>query len=149
MGKINQQELARQLNLSRTTVSRSLANHPAINAETKALVLETAAKLGYSQRIKRITPSTMNQSPQVWGVLITIPESAGGASETFQQVLKGIADKSSLHDSILDVVYNEPESTNPSQLIRRIRNAKWAGVILIYPIAADLAHEIAHQAACI
>ena len=40
------------LNLSQTTVSRSLANHPAINAETKALVLETAAKLGYSGRIK-------------------------------------------------------------------------------------------------
>ena len=149
MGKINQQELAKELNLSQTTISRSLANHPAINAETKALVLETAAKMGYSQRIKRIAPNTMDQRPQVWGVLISIPESAVGAPETFQQVLKGIADKSSLHDSILDVVYNEPESTNPTQLIRRIRNAKWAGVILIYPIAGILAHEIANQAACV
>jgi LacI family transcriptional regulator len=149
MGKVNQQELARRLNLSQTTISRSLANHPAINAETKALVLETAAKLGYSQRIKRVTPATAESGPAVWGVLITMPRDASGPSETFQQVLKGIADKSSMHESILDVVYNEPESTHPGQLTKRIRTAKWAGVILIYPIDPGLAHEIANQAACV
>ncbi|MEY3001442.1 MAG: hypothetical protein RL648_1656, partial [Verrucomicrobiota bacterium] len=53
MPRINQQAIAKQLRLSQTTVSRSLANHPAINAETKALVLEAAAQMGYSQRIKR------------------------------------------------------------------------------------------------
>lgn len=149
MGRINQQELARQLNLSQTTISRSLANHPAINAETKALVLETAAKMGYSQRIKRPQPGLAEQRPIVCGVLISMPKGAMGASETFQQVLKGIADKSSLHDSILDVVYNDPEETDSAQLMRRIKTAKWAGVILIYPIAPQLAHEIANQTACV
>ena len=149
MGRINQQELARQLNLSQTTISRSLANHPAINAETKALVLETAAKMGYSQRIKRPAQGLAEQRPIVWGVLISMPRGANGASETFQEVLKGIADKSSFHDSILDVVYNEPDASDPAQLMRRIKTAKWSGVILIYPMDPKLAHAIANQTACV
>ncbi len=149
MAKINQQELARRLNLSQTTVSRSLANHPAINAETKALVLETAAKMGYSQRIKRVQQAAPDQRPAVWGVLISMPGQEGGPSETFQQVLKGIADKSSLHDSILDVVYHDPVKLEAGQIIRRIRSARWKGVIMIYPLARNIAHDIAHQVACV
>lgn len=147
--KINQQELAKLLNLSQTTISRSLANHPAINAETKALVLETAAKMGYSQRIKRSSSQGNEDQPEIIGVLISMPKRYSGSSETFQEVLRGIADKSSFHDSILDVVYHDPAMNNAAQLIRRIKNAKWRGVILIYPIEQDLAHEIAHQAACV
>jgi LacI family transcriptional regulator len=149
MSRINQQELAKKLNLSQTTVSRSLANHPAINVETKALVLETAAKMGYSQRIKRPANSTRDRGPGVIGVLISMPKKFSGPSETFQQVLRGIADKSSLHESILDVVYHDPGENNEAQLLRRIKSAKWKGVILIYPIGRSLAHEIANQAACI
>ena len=38
MRSINQSLLAEKLNLSRATVSRSLANHPAISAETRTKV---------------------------------------------------------------------------------------------------------------
>ena len=149
MARINQQELAKLLNLSQTTISRSLANHPAINAETKALVLETAAKMGYSQKIKRSSPMTLEGQQSILGVLISMPKQHSGPSETFQEVLRGIADKSSFHDSILDVVYHDPAQNNKAQLIRRIKSARWKGVILIYPIDHSLAHEIAHQAACV
>ncbi|MGA1204506.1 MAG: LacI family DNA-binding transcriptional regulator [Opitutales bacterium] len=149
MGKINQQELASLLNLSQTTVSRSLANHPAINAETKALVLETAAKMGYNQRIKRPSAGNGEHRPGVLGILISMPKKFSGQSETFQEVLRGIADKSSFHDSILDVVYHDPGENDSAQLIRRIRSAKWKGVILIYPIERSLALDIAHQSACV
>jgi LacI family transcriptional regulator len=150
MPRINQQELARMLNLSQTTVSRSLANHPAINAETKALVLETAAKLGYSGRIKRNTPQVgTDRTPTVWGVIISIPKEATGPGETFQQILKGIADKSSYQDSILDVVFYDPGEKGGSKLVKRIRSAKWKGSVLIHPMDHKLAHEIAHQGACV
>lgn len=43
----NQQRIASELQLSQATVSRSLKNDPAINPETRARVLETAARLGY------------------------------------------------------------------------------------------------------
>ncbi|MGC9450411.1 MAG: LacI family DNA-binding transcriptional regulator [Oceanipulchritudo sp.] len=150
MGRINQQELARMLQLSQTTVSRSLANHPAINAETKAMVLEAAAKMGYSGRIKRNqNASGLNAGPMVWGVVISIPKQFSGPSETFQQILRGIADRSSLQDSILDVVFHEPGEKGTSRLTKRIRSAKWKGSVLIHPIEHGLAHEIAHQGACV
>jgi LacI family transcriptional regulator len=149
MAKVNQQELAKTLNLSQTTVSRALANHPAINAETKAMVLETAAMMGYSQKIKRGNQVGSQKIAETMGVLISMPKADSGPSETFQQVLRGIADKSSLGGYILDVVYHEPGTSSDSGLIRRIRSANWSGVIMIYPIARQLAHEIAHQAACV
>ncbi len=149
MAKINQEELAKLLNLSQTTISRSLANHPAINADTKALVLETAAKLGYSQRIKRPSQDEASSQPNILGVLISMPKQHSGPSETFQEVLRGIADKSTFHDSILDVVYHDLDDDNPAQLIRRIKASRWKGAILIYPIERTLAHDIAHLAACV
>ena len=149
MAKINQEELAKRLNLSQTTISRSLANHPAINADTKALVLETAAKLGYSQRIKRGTQVSSSNRQNILGVLISMPKQHSGPSETFQEVLRGIADKSTFHDSILDVVYYDLDENNPAQLIRRIKASKWKGAILIYPVERSLAHDIAHLAACV
>src|SRR5210317_286028 len=149
MAKINQEELARRLNLSQTTISRSLANHPAINADTKALVLETAAKLGYSQRIKRSSHDAAGSEPNILGVLISMPKQHSGPTETFQEVLRGIADKSTFHDSMLDVVYHDLDDKNPAQLLRRIKTSKWKGAILIYPIERSLAHDIAHISACV
>lgn len=153
MPRINQQKIAQQLQLSQTTVSRSLANHPAINAETKAKVLEAAAKLGYSQRIKRNPPTVAAARSAIWGVLISMPKSmrqhSDTINETFQEILRGIADKSSLHNSVLDVVYHDPEDARGAHILRRIRSAKWRGVILIHPVDPALAHIIANQIAAV
>lgn len=149
MSRMNQHQLAEMLALSQTTVSRALANHPAINPETKAQVLEAAAKLGYSQRPRRKAPGGGRPRPQVWGVVISMPKQQSGRGEIFQQVLKGIAEKSAAQDSILDVVYHEPELAEDAHLMRRVRAAGWKGVILIYPLHLRLVHELAHQAACV
>lgn len=149
MPRINQQAIAHLLQLSQTTVSRSLANHPAINSETKAKVLETAAKLGYSQRIKRATTSVTSRTSAIWGVLISMSKSmqeiVEPAHETFQEILRGVAAKSSHHNSVLDVVYHDPADKEGTRLMRRIRAAKWRGAILIYPVDPELAHAICNQ----
>lgn len=149
MPRINQQAIAKHLKLSQTTVSRSLANHPAINAETKALVLETAAQMGYSQRIKRHHPQNGAKRTPIWGVLIAMPKTETGPSETFQLVLRGVADKSTQQDAILDIVYFDPVTDSEVQLLRRIRSSRWKGCILVYPIRPGLAHGIANQVACV
>jgi DNA-binding LacI/PurR family transcriptional regulator len=149
MSRINQQTLARELNLSQTTVSRSLANHPAINAETKALVLETAAKLGYSQPMRPVRSEEASDQTTVCGVLITMPKAFSGPSETFQEVLRGIAERSARLDTILDVVYHDPSDIAAKSLFRRIRSAKWKGVIQIYPIAEETAARIANRIASV
>ena len=149
MARINQEAIAKHLKVSQTTVSRSLANHPAINAETKALVLETAAQMGYNQRIKRHQLQNGAKRTPIWGVLIAMPKTDTGPSETFQQVLRGVADKSTQEDAILDVVYFDPVTDSENQLLRRIRTSRWKGCILVYPIRPGLAHGIANQVACV
>jgi len=149
MVRTNQQEIARMLNLSQTTVSRSLANHPAINPETKALVLETAAKLGYNVRVKRAPARSEARRTPVWGVLINVPRDTVGPGETFHEILRGISNKSAVHDSVLDVLYHEPADMDSLALLRRIRSAGWKGAILVHPMDPALAHEIANQVACV
>ena len=48
--RISQTTLARRLKLSTATVSKSLRNHPDINPETRARVLDLAARLDYQVR---------------------------------------------------------------------------------------------------
>jgi LacI family transcriptional regulator len=40
-------DIARELGVSKMTVSRAINNHPLINAETSARVLEVARRLNY------------------------------------------------------------------------------------------------------
>ncbi len=49
--KVGVKEIAEALNISASTVSRALNDHPRINKETKIRVRQTAARLGYSQRL--------------------------------------------------------------------------------------------------
>lgn len=150
MERINQQELARELNLSQTTVSRSLANHPAINARTKAIVLEAAARRGYTPRIKRGERGRgEGRRPMVCGVVVTIPGQANSPGEIFHQVLRGVSERSSIEESLLDVVFHDPTTEKGTSLLKRVRMARWQGTILIHPLERDLVHEIAHYSACV
>jgi len=149
MQRINQQELARELNLSQTTISRSLGNHPAINARTKAIVLEAAARHGYAPRIKRGRGRGERDRPLVLGVVVTIPENAKNPGEIFHQVLRGVSEGSASEETLLDVVFHDPTTEKGSALLKRLRSANWQGTILIHPLERELVHEIAHHTACV
>ena len=51
MAQITIKDLAASLGLSTSTISRALSNHPDIKTETKKLVNETAAEMGYQPNI--------------------------------------------------------------------------------------------------
>lgn len=138
MARINQQLIAQRLNLSQTTVSRALANHPAINAETKALVWSIAAQLGYQMPPPRLRLGGAGGEPSVVGVLIAIPARQRGHAETSQEVLRGVAERSSSDVVTLDVVYQEPSDHNPKSIQRRLRQSRWKGAILVHPMADDV-----------
>ena len=61
--KINQQQIADNLNISRTTVSRCFTNHSGVNPETRALVFSEAKKMGYNY----ILPRTGKKNSQKTG----------------------------------------------------------------------------------
>jgi len=89
MSQINQQEIAKQLKLSQTTVSRALSNHPAIKAQTKAAVWDLAAQKGYQVPPSKSRLSGSSNEPMIIGVLISIPKRQRGHGETSQMVCGG------------------------------------------------------------
>jgi LacI family transcriptional regulator len=47
MVNIRQSDIAKELNISRVTVSKALRGHPDISRSMKKKIVETAAKMGY------------------------------------------------------------------------------------------------------
>jgi len=73
MRSLNQQLLAEKLNISRTTVSRSLANHPAISADTREKVQKMAMEMGYYSNPGRGARRSRQTKSATIGVLIGVP----------------------------------------------------------------------------
>ena len=91
--KLNQDDLARRLGISRTTVSRSFSNHPAINPETRARVLALAEELGYRYSVPRSGRARERLQTKTLGILIGTPRLDDHTAHTFQAVLKGISER--------------------------------------------------------
>jgi LacI family transcriptional regulator len=140
MRTVNQQKLARQLKLSRTTVSRSLSNHPAISAATRERVLTAAAASGYGRSPTRAVRRPRAATPLTIGVLIGAPLVAADRA-TFPLILQGIRHRAAIEHLAIDVHTIDPgelsNDTGRRQLFRQIRKAGWRGAILVYPFPDD------------
>jgi len=148
MPTINQQLLAERLNVSRATVSRSLANHPAISAETRKRVLNLAEKLGYKLSPGRVGRRGKNSRSLTIGVLIGVP--AGNVvMATFPYILKGIRERAEVEHVTIDVCYQAPADFHPESsrqpVFRNMRNGNWRGAILIYPFAEKAVELISRR----
>lgn len=148
MSRINQERIARQLKISRTTVSRSLNNHPSISAETRASVLELAAKFGYRSSPARTLHRRRTGKPLTIGVLIGVSQ-ANRALSTFPYILKGIQERAEIDRLGVDVCYQDPMLLNPDTprqaVFRQIRAADWRGALLIYPFPHKAVAMIARK----
>ncbi|TKB96883.1 LacI family DNA-binding transcriptional regulator [Pedobacter cryophilus] len=63
-------DIARELNISKSTVSRALTNHPNVNEHTKKLVLELAEKMDYQRNMLAISLITSKSNT----IGIMVPE---------------------------------------------------------------------------
>ena len=114
VAQINQQRLGILLNLSRTTVSRSLANHPMIHPDTRAKVLALAEKLGYRKSRSRLVSRRRETKPLTIGVLVGMPSTNLGMA-TFPYVLHGIREQSLIDHVAIDVITQDPAELNPTK----------------------------------
>ncbi|MFS4417772.1 LacI family DNA-binding transcriptional regulator [Maribacter sp. 2307ULW6-5] len=78
-------DIARQLNVAPSTVSRALNNHPALRKETKEKVRELAEKLGYEPNLMAL--SLLRKKSNTIGVIV--PEIT---SHFFSAIITGIQD---------------------------------------------------------
>ncbi len=148
MPSVNQELIAQRLNLSRATVSRSLANHPAISKETRQRVQSMAEKLGYKQSPGRAGRRGKNSRALTIGVLIGVP--AGNVvMATFPYILKGIRERAEIEHVTIDVCYQAPADFHPESnrqpVFRNMRNGNWRGTILIYPFAEKAVEIISRR----
>jgi len=148
MSAVNQELIAQRLNLSRATVSRSLANHPAISAETRRRVQDMAAKLGYQQTPGRAARRGKKSRTFTVGVVIGVPRE-NVTMATYPHILKGIRARAEIERVTVDVCYQPPEDidteANRQPLIRQIRNNDWRGAILIHPFPVAAVAMIANR----
>jgi LacI family transcriptional regulator len=148
MKRLNQKQLARLLNLSRTTVSRSLSNHPTIHPETRTKVQALAKKLGYCNAPTRVIRRSKSSKPLSIGVLIGMPSVNLGMA-TFPAVLQGIRDRAAIDRITVDVLNKDPTELNPENLrqpvFRQIRASDWRGLILIYPFTPEVVDQISRK----
>ncbi|MEO6004786.1 MAG: LacI family DNA-binding transcriptional regulator [Opitutus sp.] len=148
MRSLNQQLLAERLNVSRTTVSRSLANHPAISAETREKVQKLAAEMGYHSNPARGVRRSRQSKAATIGVLIGVP-AENVALATFPFILQGIRERAEIEHLAVDVCFEKPASLDPTskrqRVFRHIRAGDWRGTILIYPFPEEAVDLIARK----
>ena len=143
--RINQQGIADQLALSRTTVSRCFTNHPGINPETRSRVFKLAASLGYTYQEGRTGKKSERRALSRFGILIcTDPESY--ADQDFENpgalLLSGVSEFAQLEKSQLDVHFVTPDEFSlqcPSYMeIDALQDREWDGVLLVYPFPEEV-----------
>lgn len=148
MKKLNQKQLAKLLNLSRTTISRSLSNHPTIPPKTRERVQALAANLGYKRVPTRVVRRSKNNKPLRIGVLVGMPTVNFGMA-TYPAVLQGIRDRAAADRVSVSVINQDPTELNSQNfrqpIFRQIRASDWRGLILVYPFAAEFVDEISRR----
>jgi len=148
MKQTSQKQLARLLNLSRTTISRSLSNHPAIHPDTRARVQALAGKLDYNKTPTRVIRRSKQSKPLQIGVLIGMPSVNLGMA-TFPAVLQGIRDRAAIDRVAVAVINQDPNGLDVQNLrqpvFQQIRANDWRGAIIIYPFAPEVVDQISRK----
>jgi LacI family transcriptional regulator len=134
---VAQDEIARRLELSNSTVSRSLSGHPGIHPETRARVLAMAGELGYRVREGGRGRRARPRSLATIGVLVGTGSFAHSPHpEAGQEMLSGMSDAATARDAMLDTHFVDPGEMsrllNPAGRPAGWRDRAWRGAVLLY-----------------
>lgn len=134
--KVYLDDIAKELGVSKSTVSRAISGKGRIGEETRQRILELIKEYNYRPNV--IAKSLAQSKTFNIGVLLPADK---GLSEVpfFQGCLMGICEIASAYD--YDVVVSTSTSSDISQLKRLIENRKVDGMILTRSVINDLAIE--------
>jgi LacI family transcriptional regulator len=151
---VNQKLIAKQLKLSPATVSKSFRNHPDIKPETRARVLDHAARLGYHLELNgRSTrfPQPMTES-RFFAVLIHDNHGPGFRDFAGQGYVTGLSEAAARFDVSLIVHRFSGDSRqilDPAHQPPAMRRGALEGLILIHRYDGDVVRELAAQIPCL
>jgi DNA-binding LacI/PurR family transcriptional regulator len=116
-------DIAKELNISVSTVSRSLSNHPAISQKTKSAVLEKARKLNYEPNLLAL--SLLYRKTNIIGIIV--PEIT---SHFFSMVISGVQDQVNSHGYNLIVSQSNESVENEVKAINTLFLSRVDGFII-------------------
>lgn len=147
--RINQQKIARELQLSPATVSRSLRGSQEINAETRERVLEAARKLGY--RFPTPVPAPEESAGKSLGVLIYGAVQNGNfVPQHFLQGMSEAAHKAQVSLVVHYVSTRDRDLLNdPQHQPVALRNGQLSGLLFIRHFPAHILENFAANLPCI
>ena len=153
---VNQQKIAEELGISRTTVSRCFTNHSGINPQTRASVFATATRLGYSYMKPRGKDKNKSVSTKTIAVLICSDpkhEITNDDQSPGMQLLPGISEYALINQLRLDMKIINPAKTkfDPSFFVEisKAQNSHWDGILLIYPFPSEIISSLMHKYPCV
>ena len=149
MTNINQQYIADQLGISRTTVSRCFTNHLGINPKTRAKVFDLASQLGYQHMEMRAPTKVRRVGRKSVSVLICTD-----VEEYFRpdyqspgvELHAGISEYAQIHNLRMNLHYVSPKDQDleaPSyRKVETLWNRGADGIILIYPFPKKVVDDL-------
>lgn len=126
----NLDDIASELGLSKSTVSRAISGKGRISEATRKKVQECIKEFNYRPNI---IAKSLSES-KTYNIGVVIPTDSGEAEAPFfQTCLTGISRECAVHD--YDTLIISTEKNDLSQLSRVIQNRKVDGVIVTRPVA--------------
>jgi LacI family transcriptional regulator len=150
--RINQTEIARRLQLSTATVSKSLRNHPDINPATRARVLDLAARLDYRVRSDGRDRNGNSKELRFVGVMAYggIPDNPTDyAALKYMAGLSEVAESNRVSLVIHHVFGDSRRLLTPEGQPPAMREGALQGLILVHRFDADVVRQLAARMPCI
>ncbi len=147
--QVNQNTLAKKLNLSTATVSRSLRNHPDISPETRDRVIQEASRLGY--RVRGSDNSGLKNS-LLLGVFVA--ESTSTYANPLERMyMTGMSQVAHENNALLFTHYmtglGDERLTDPQHQPPALRTGMIAGLALIHGYKPEVVAQVSSHLPCI
>ncbi len=136
----NLDDIAAELGLSKSTVSRAISGKGRISEATRKKVQECIKEFNYRPNI---IAKSLSES-KTYNIGVVIPTDSGESEAPFfQTCLTGISRECAVHD--YDTVVISTEKNDLSQLSRIVQNRKVDGIIVTRPVADGSIEEFLYN----
>lgn len=127
-------DIARELNISATTVSRGLQDHPTISKKTKKKIFDLAERLGY--RSNHFARSLRNQKTNTFGIIVPRLN-----SHFMSSVIAGIENAANEQGYSLLIAQSSESSVKEASSVRTMFDSRVDGLLVSLSVdTADLSH---------
>lgn len=115
-------DIARELNLTASTISRALNNHPRISERTKKSVIRMSKKLGYQPH--RIAAALRNGKSKIIGVIVPVAD-----RNFFASIIRGIEEKANQAEYQVIICQTYEDPLKEEAAIEALLNTRVDGII--------------------